>query len=249
MISPGAILGDNAHRPWPLPKGPWVMEQGWYNLLFAHWRVPGAELRALVPPQLELDTFDGDTWLSITPLFIRMRPRFAFATGRLWYFPELNCRTYVTHKGRGGIFFFSLDARSGLAVVGARAFYRLPYFHANMNLTETSHGYRFVSERKVGSTSRRAIFAAEYDPVSPPQFPEPGTLEHFLTERYCLYAVAAGRVWSADIHHARWPLQQVRGEIFRNNVAAAAGLTLSGPPEVTHYSGVQEVLIWPLKSE
>ncbi len=72
------------------------MEQGWYNLLFAHWRVPAAELRALVPRELELDSFGGETWLSITPLFIRMRPRFASGIGRAWYFPELNCRTYVS---------------------------------------------------------------------------------------------------------------------------------------------------------
>ncbi len=137
--------------------------------------------------------------------------------------------------------------------MGARALYRLPYFPADMRLTQVGSGFRFISERRVRSASRfsssPAVFRAEYAPVAPPQFPEPGTLEHFLTERYCLYTVAAGRVWSADIHHARWPLQQVRGEIFRNNVAAAAGITLSGPPEVTHFSAVQEVLIWPLRSE
>jgi uncharacterized protein YqjF (DUF2071 family) len=226
------------------------MEQGWYNLLFAHWRVPFAQLRALVPRELELHTFRGETWLSITPLFIHMRPRFAFGIGRVWYFPELNCRTYVTHGDKAGIFFFSLDARSLLAVVGARAFYRLPYFPADMRLTQTGSGVRFVSKRRV--TARYcspAVFQAEYDPVSPAQFPEAGTLEHFLTERYCLYTVAGGRVWSADIHHERWPLQQVRGEIFRNNVAAAAGIRLSGPPDLTHFSAVQEVLIWPLRSE
>jgi hypothetical protein len=229
------------------------MEQGWYNLLFAHWRVSFAQLRAVVPGQLELDSFHGETWLSITPLFIRMRPRFAFAIGRRWYFPELNCRTYVRHQGRTGIFFFSLDARSPLAVVGAQAFYRLPYFHADMRLIQAGSGVRFISERRAIATlrfsSRPTVFQAEYEPVAPPQFPEPGTLEHFLTERYCLYTVAADRVWSADIHHARWPLQRVRGEIFRNNVASAAGLTVTGPPELTHFSARQEVLIWPLKSQ
>lgn len=218
------------------------MEQGWYNLLFAHWRVPAEQLRALVPRELELDNFHGETWVSVTPLFIWMRPRFGFAVGRAWNFPELNCRTYVTHKGRGGIFFFSLDARSLTAVVGARAFYRLSYFHARMSLKETDCGFRFVSERR----SRPAVFVAEYAPMSAPRFAEPGTLEHWLTERYCLYTVVAGAVWSAEIHHARWPLQQVSGEIMRNSVASAAGIALSGPPELTQYSGEQEVLIWPL---
>ena len=220
------------------------MEQGWYNLLFAHWRVPAPELRALVPPQLELDSFEGSTWVSLTPLFIRMRPRFGFPIGRLWYFPELNCRTYVTHKGRGGIFFFSLDAASMAAVVGARAFYRLPYFHARMSIRKAGAGFRFVSERRSGA----AVFEARYEPVSGPRFPEPAMIEHWLTERYCLYTVAAGRVWRGEIHHARWPLQEVRGEIVRNTVSAAAGLTLPGAPELRHFSAVQEVLVWPLVS-
>ena len=90
VISPAAILADTAHRPWPVPRGPWVMEQGWYNLLFAHWRVAAAELRALVPRELKLDSCGGETWVSITPLFIRMRPRFAFGIRRAWNFPELN---------------------------------------------------------------------------------------------------------------------------------------------------------------
>lgn len=217
------------------------MEQGWYNLLFAHWRVPAEQLRALVPRELELDTFEGDTWVSLTPLFLRMRPRFGFVAGRVWRFPELNSRTYVTHQGRGGIFFFSLDARSLLAVVGARAFYRLPYFHAGMSLQADGAGFRFVSSRRSGT----AEFEAKYQPASEPRFPEAGTIEHWLTERYCLYTVAAGRVWRGEIHHARWPLQDVRAEIVRNTVSAAAGLSLSGAPELMQYSAAQEVLVWP----
>lgn len=245
VISPAAILADNAHRPWPLPGSPWIMEQGWYNLLFAHWPVPNAQLRALVPHQLELDTFEGETWISLTPLYIHMRPRGCFAIGRRWFFPELNCRTYVTHRGRGGIYFFSLDARSLLAVLGARAFYRLPYFHADMRLSKAGAGFHFTSRRLAASSGSGASFDARYDPVSPPQFPDPGTLGHWLTERYCLYTVSAGLVWTADIHHARWPLQQVHIDTLQQNVSAAAGLTLTGPPSLTHFSAEQEVLIWP----
>lgn len=219
------------------------MEQGWYNLLFAHWRVPAAQVRALVPRELELDTFEGDTWVSLTPLFIRMRPRGAFAVGRVWSFPELNCRTYVTHQSKPGIYFFSLDARSLPAVVGARALYRLPYFHARMGISHQEEAFRFVSERR----SAAAVLEAVYEPVAEARFPEPGTLEHWLSERYCLYTVAPGRVWRAEIHHARWPLQEVRAEIVRNTVTVAAGLGVQGPPELMHYSAEQEVLVWPLR--
>lgn len=244
MISPAAILADNAHRPWPLPESPWIMEQGWYNLLFAHWPVLTAQLRPLVPRELELDSFEGNTWISLSPLFIRLRPRGCLPLGRLFAFEELNCRTYVRHQGRGGIYFFSLDAHSALAVLGARIFYRLPYFHARMHLKQQGSGFRFDSYRSGGS---RALFEAHYEPLAPPQFPEPGTLEHWLTERYCLYTVGSGQVYTADIHHARWPLQQVNAQILRENVSAAAGLTLSGPPALTHFSAQQEVIIWPLR--
>ena len=94
------------------------MEQGWYGLLFAHWPYAVEELRRLVPRELEIDTFDGQGWVSITPFRLRMRPRGLSGIGRVWTFPELNCRTYVSHGGRGGIYFFSLDAASLLAEAG-----------------------------------------------------------------------------------------------------------------------------------
>ena len=220
------------------------MEQGWYNLLFAHYAVPASQLRPLIPRELEIDSFDGNSWVSLTPLYIRVRPRGAAPLGRLFGFEELNCRTYVTYRGKPGIFFFSLDAHSLRAVLGARIFYRLPYFHARMSLRAQRAGIHFESLR---SGSSHAFLEANYAPVSKPQFPEPGSIEHFLTERYCLYTVAFGRVWRGDIHHGRWPIQQVEAEIPRETVSAAAGLHLSGPPVLTHFSAVQEVLIWTLE--
>lgn len=219
------------------------MEQGWYGLLFAHWPYAVEELRRLVPRELEIDTFEGQGWISITPFRLRMRPRGLSGLGKAWTFPELNCRTYVTHKGRAGIYFFSLDAGSALAVMGARALYRLPYFVAEMEHEQSDGRIRFRSERR----ARPALLAATYRAVSEARHAEPGTSEHWLAERYRLYTVGAGRVMYADIHHEPWPLSDAEGELTLNTVGAAAGLGLSEGPAFMQYAERLEVLIWPLR--
>jgi uncharacterized protein YqjF (DUF2071 family) len=242
VLDADTILKHREHRPWPVPADPWVMEQGWYGLLFAHWPCPVQQVRALVPKELDLDTFDGEAWISLTPFRLRMRPRGIAAMGKIWTFPELNCRTYVTHRGRGGIYFFSLDAASHLAVMGARALYRLPYFLSTMEHHEKNGEVLFRSERRI----RPAAFEARYSAISEAKHGKPGTLEHWLAERYRLYTVAAGKVLRADIHHEPWLMSQATVELTRNTVGGAAGLSLSEHPPLVQYSERQEVLIWPL---
>jgi len=219
------------------------MEQGWYGLLFAHWPYPAERMRAFVPKELELDTFGGEAWISLTPMRIRMRPRALTVLGNLWTFPELNCRTYVRHKGRAGIYFFSLDAGSRLAVMGARTLYRLPYFFARMEHREKDDGVLFRSERGDGP----AQFYVRYQATQSARYAPRGSLEHWLVERYRLYTVAAGKVFHGDIHHEPWSLSQVAVEFGRDTVSRAAGFTLSTRPALAQYSARQEVLIWPLE--
>ena len=106
------ILQDTAHRPWPMPQGPWVMTQSWNDLLFAHWAVPPSLIAAKLPPGLELDLFDGRAWIAVVPFWMsNVTPRGVPPLPGLSTFPELNVRTYVTVGGkRPGVFFFSLDA-------------------------------------------------------------------------------------------------------------------------------------------
>ncbi len=238
-----SILSQTKHRPWPIPAGPWIMEQGWYDLLFAHWPLPVSQVRSLVPPELEIDSFDQKAWISITPLFVRMRPRGLFPLGHLWSFPELNCRTYVRYGERPGIYFFSLDAASLAAVSGARAFYRLPYFRSKMELRKADSEIHYTSERRLSPAS----FHACYKPVSSVYHAAAGTLEHWLTERYCLYTVSGRTLWRGDIHHAQWPLQKPIAEIYRNSIEAATGFSLDVSPALLGYAERQEVLIWPLR--
>src|SRR5215204_1401663 len=135
-----AILDDTAHRPYPMPCGPWIMTQTWNDLLFAHWPVEAAVLRPLVPEAFELDRFNGQAWIGVVPFHMtNVAPRFVPALPWLSAFPELNVRTYVRAGGKPGVFFFSLDAGSTVAVGAARTLLNLPYFTAEMSV-ETRDG-------------------------------------------------------------------------------------------------------------
>ena len=218
------------------------MEQSWNDLLFAHWPVAPEALRPLVPSVLPLDTYNGDCWLAVTPFHMTgVRPRFAPPLPGLSAFPELNVRTYVNYGGKPGVFFFSLDAGSRLAAWAARATYHLPYFHARMSVAERDG---WISYHCIHS--RDAEFHGRYRPSAPVQLRHPGTLEHWLTERYCLYTVFRDAVYRAEIHHAQWPLQDAEAEISTNTMAAAAGIDLPKAAPRLHFARKLEVLIWPL---
>lgn len=233
-------LASVSHRPWPLPEEPWVMAQTWQDLLFAHWRLPVSVVRANVPGELPLDEFDGSAWVGVTPFRLTgLRARWTYPLPILSSFPELNVRTYVTVDGRPGIYFFSLDAGSALAVAAARRFYRLPYYWSEMSVKREGRGVHYCSRRR---GERRRRFAARYRPDGPEFRAQPGTLEHFLTERYCLYTVDVGAVLRADIHHPPWPLQPAVAAL-RENTMAPPGIGLEGPP-LLHFAARQDVLIW-----
>jgi uncharacterized protein len=229
------------HRPWPLPDRAWIQGQTWDDLLFAHWRVPEAALRAHVPEGLALDSFDGAHWVGITPFRVTgLRLRATFPVPGLSSFPELNVRTYVTHEDKAGIWFFSLDAASRLAVEAARRLYALPYHHAVMRAHRLGEAVDYSSARR-GDGHR---FEARYRPVGEAAPPVQGRLEYFLTERYCLYTTRDGELFRAEIHHPPWPLQPAEAEI-RENSMAPPGIELAGEP-LLHFSARQDVVIWPL---
>src|SRR6266567_6350366 len=188
MGPPSEILKEVGHRPWPLPSGPWIMMQSWHDLLFAHWRMAPEQLRPLLPKSLTLDTFEGDAWIVITPFHMHLRPR---GLPSVSHFPELNCRTYVEFGGKPGVLFFSLDAGSRLAVWGAKTFYLLPYFHAHIKIRKEGDRIRYISRR----SSAAASLSANYAPSGPVRDSRRGTLEHWLTERYCLYAYSRQRLY------------------------------------------------------
>lgn len=221
------------------------MAQRWTNLLFAHWPVEASVLRALVPAQLPLDTFDGTGWLSIASFYLsHLRPRWLPAVPWLSEFPELNVRTYVSLGGKPGVYFFSLDAGSALAVAGARATYHLPYFNARMTTHRDDGGTIAYRSHRTDRRGKPAAFAARYRPVGPVVPSAPGTLDHWLSERYCLYTTDARHVYRAEIHHHPWPLQALDAEIETNTMAAAAGIVLPSSSPRRAFAELLDVVVW-----
>jgi uncharacterized protein YqjF (DUF2071 family) len=242
---PGGIIDEIAHRPWPLPGSPWLMTQSWHNLLFAHWPVDAGMLRARIPPGLPLDLHDGQAWIGIAPFrMTNVAPRFVPALPFVSEFAELNVRTYVTLGGKPGVYFFSLDAESVMAVAAARSLLQLPYFTAEMTVRCDGACVEYSSHRTDGSAPP-ADFAAQYQPTGPPYQPAPGTLDYFLTERYCLYNVDSRfRAYRLDIHHPPWKLQRAEAAITTNTMADAAGIRLPSMAPLVHFVRRQDTLAW-----
>jgi len=248
IVNPTA---HTSHRPWPLPDKSWGMHQTWHDLLFAHWPVSEDQLRASIPPSLEIDTFDGTAWLGIVPFRMSgVRPRYLPSVPGLSTFPQINMRTYVTPRPpnpqQRGVFFFSLDAANAVAVSIARRFFSLPYYRAKMRLTDTLQSIQYSSERTQKDTAP-AYFMAEYTPVGGIKHAQPGTLEHWLTELYCLYTTdRRDRLIQREVHHIPWPLQTAECEIYANSLVESAGIDLPAVDPLLHFSRRLDVVVWPM---
>jgi uncharacterized protein YqjF (DUF2071 family) len=220
------------------------MLQRWHDLLFAHWPVAPEILRPLIPRQLHLDVFDDQCWIGVVPFWMSsVRARGLPPIPGTSRFPELNVRTYVTYGSKPGVYFFSLDAANRLAVLAARSLYHLPYFSARMRSKIAGDEVVYTSSRR----SEKAEFRGRYRPFAAMELRKPGTLDHWLTERYCLYTVYKQKVYRGEIHHAPWPLQDASAEISLNTMASAARIPMPDRTPLLHFSKYQEVLIWPLR--
>jgi uncharacterized protein YqjF (DUF2071 family) len=192
-----------------------------------------------VPPELELQEFDGSCWLGLVPFRMagvmrRPLPDLPWVSA----FPELNVRTYVERDGKPGVWFLSLDATNPLAVWAARQYFHLPYFRAQMKVTDDGDGFRYRSRRP------RAAFAGTFRPSSDAFLAAPGSLEHFLTERYCLYARSPdGLLFRSDVHHHPWPLQMATADITHNTMFEVHGISVAGEP-LCHFARRIDVVIW-----
>jgi uncharacterized protein YqjF (DUF2071 family) len=233
-------LSELGHRPWALPTRRWTWRQSWLDLLFAHWPISASILRPLVPAALEVQEFGGTSWIGLVPFRMsgvmrRPLPDLPWVSA----FPELNVRVYVNFKGKPGVWFLSLDATNPLAVWAARRFFHLPYFRAQMSLETHVDGFRYTSRRS------GAEFSGTYRATSGVYHSEPGSLEHWLTERYCLYAMAPdGSVWRNDVHHAPWPLQSAEATIEHNTMFDLHGIAVQGPPPLLHFAKQVDVIVW-----
>ena len=219
-------LAETAHRPWPLPEGRWVIGQSWNHLLFAHWAISAEQARRLVPEPLEPDLFEGQAYVGVVP-FRMETVRFAWCppVAGTSSFAELNVRTYATLEGKPGVFFVSLDVGNLVALEIGRRGFGLPYFRGDVQLERDGERVRFNARRH----GHQGAFAAEYGPAGPASAPPPGTLEHWLTERYCFYTVRGGHAWRTEVHHPPWSLQPAEAD-------------LDAP--LLHFSRAQDVVAW-----
>ncbi len=225
------------------------MGQAWLDLLFAHWPVPPDQLRDRIPAGLDLDTLDGQAWVGIVPFTMTgIHLHWLPPLPGLSAFHELNVRTYVTRGGKPGVWFFSLDAASQMNVYAARRLFHLPYFFARMSLERDGDSIRYASVRR-DCHGPFAQFKARYGPAGVAHESTPGSLQEWLTERYCLYAVdRQGRVFRGEIDHEPWRLQPAWAEIETNSLAAASGISIPDTPPLLHYSALQRTVVWGLES-
>ena len=224
-------LRHTAHRPWPLPQAPWIWRQAWLDLGFLHFRMRLADLVDRIPAGLRLETFDDTAWISVVPFRmadVMRRPLPSFPP--FSSFPELNLRTYVTDGQKPGVWFFSLDADCRPVVWGGRHVYQLPYHLARMRQRKTEHGFDFTSTRR-GADVR---FEASWTGEGPVFEAQPGSFEHWIAERYCLYSQGRRGLTRVEVHHAPWPLQRATMDVRVNDIPAAAGLRPLDTPPVCH---------------
>ena len=225
---------DNSDRTWPTPNHSHAMRMSWHDLLFAHWSFEPDRIAKLLPEGLALDTFEGKAWVGVVPFHMsNVAPRFVPSLPWMSAFPELNIRTYVTHQGgKPGVWFFSLDATNPVAVRVARSLFHLRYMDAKMSLNKVEDWYHYQSLR----THRHeppARLVGRYRPVSEPFFASPGSLEYWLTARYCLYVSdRRGRILRGEIAHPPWPLQQAELELEENTMLDWLELETDTPPHL-----------------
>jgi uncharacterized protein YqjF (DUF2071 family) len=228
-----------------MPGSAWKFTMSWSDLAFFHWPMSKATLRSQLPPGLGLDTFEDEAWIGVVPFRMAdVRARLLPPVPTLTEFPELNVRTYVTAGGKPGVWFFSLDAASWLAVRGARTWFHLPYFDARMSIANESSGVHYESERSHrGAPAAR--FSGTYRASGDLLQASPGSLEHFLTERYCLYAAdSGGRLYRSEIHHARWRLRAAESEFRMCDMTRIVEAELPDVAPLAHVAERIDVVGW-----
>ena len=223
------------------------MRQYWGKLLFVHWAIDAAVLRPLIPAELSIDTFDGKAWIGVVPFTMwGIRASFLPPIPGTSAFHELNVRTYVHFKGIPGVWFFSLDAASSLAVWGARRFYYLPYFNAEMSIAQFGTAIKYHSARK-DERGASAQLDTSWTIGECLARARPGSIEFFLTERYCLYSYHQKQLYRSRIFHDPWPLQSASLDSYQSTMIESLGIEEPKGEPVLHYAESIGVNIWPLR--
>lgn len=212
------------------------LAMGWRYLLFENWRVDPTLIDAHLPESLEVDTYDGNAWLSIVPFVnVALRPN-GFPSWAGASLPELNVRTYVRYENIPGVYFFSLDAQGIISVLGARILHRLPYYYARISLDTSDDGIRFSSRRRHPG-ARPAQYRAWYRPKGQPFAATEDPLTEFLFERYRLYTEDMdGMIRYTAVEHDPWIVRDVDTEVRAQSMLRASGFERPKGEPIYYYS-------------
>ena len=233
-MNANAILRDITNRSFPLPKRSWKYYQQWNNTVFLHWIVPAEEIQELLPPGLELDTFEGNAWISLVAFDVnKMRlkylPPFPFISN----FTEINVRTYVTKNGIDGIYLFSIETDKFIEVLLTRNFIGLPYVKSEIKKSKGKlssankvHNYYLdLTYKHIGISNAKT------------------ELDYWLTERHCLYNYREEKLYRHNIHHKEWNLEEADISVWDINYNFNE-ISLNVNPDKIHYSNKLDVLLW-----
>lgn len=235
---------DRAAPARPPDRAP-VLRQQWRHLSFLHWPADAAALQEMLPPGLTVDTFAGQAYVGLVPFSMcNVRPALLPPVPGLSHFHETNVRTYVLDRqGRPGVWFFSLDAASRVAVALGRRCFRLPYVFADMELGTGDGNQRHYRSARPGAGPGCDLTVTFSGPARPAA---PGTLEHFLIERYRLFTLAGAELQLGQVHHAPYPVQQASARIRSETLLAAAGIARTDALPLVHYAAGVDVEVFGL---
>lgn len=238
MTETDNIIHSISHRPWTLPNGRWRYYQEWNNALFLHWKVSTEELTKLIPNNISVDTFGGESWISLVAFTMeKIRPRFLPSVSTISSFHEINVRTYLTQGNKQGVYFLNIEAEKQISSFIARLLSGLPYEKANIDRQKKDENQKYIATNKSKGFQLDITFTVGQ------KITDKSDLDNWLTERYCLYLDKNDKLYRYEIHHKPWQLYQV--EISNLTIDYKIGsISLNRNPDLTHYSDGVKVIAW-----
>jgi uncharacterized protein len=204
--------------------------QNWDLVSFLHWRTDPTVIRSLLPPGVDVDTFDGAAWLGLVPFRIWMRLGPVSVPGSR--FPETNVRTYVTGPdGKRGLWFLSLDVGRAVVAAAARLAVGLPYRWSRMRIEHRRDSVRYDARRIVPPGARSTV-----EVIGGSGLAEENELTDFLTARFCLYASAPLGLVRVDVEHPPWVLHQASATIVDDGLVTATRASVEPAEPLVHFS-------------
>lgn len=235
MATIQSILNNTAHRPWPMPEGRWQYYQEWNHAIFLHWKVPVELLQELVPSGLELDSFDGQYYVSLVAFTMQdIRPRNLPPIEMISDFDEINIRTYIRNGNKAGVYFISIEAGKSVSAFIARTMSGLPYQKSTTRR----------SDKQYHSKNEKRNFLLDIHFIAGDPVAEKTALDTWLTERYCLYLDAGKRLYRYEIHHDEWKIRKIDIQHLVVDYRLGRIDLSSHIPDMVHYSDGVKVIAW-----